>query len=448
MTFKRTATATGSTESQENTLAPIVERAWTSPNANTTPNNLLHITAQYPILEPIVAHLQQSDLLALAQTCQTLHRNLTFDHPDSKANLLKKTLCSGHGVKIRCKIHRSPQEKGFGGFESSIKCGGKYNVPGMESRPCTQCGVTTCDECRIHVTYQSLVEDPGLDTPRWWAGYVLGYSLVVRLFPPPTPKNTAIDLDGTWNAPLPELRPQHDQGRIGVHFDCKQAAKPEPVKRLLDINLGRRLAVEPQGVNTGSLNGRSIVAPLHVVITRRILRRCLECFEGAAVTKQCDCTLRKHFLDRWLCVGCYKREEAVERAATPWLSTKAPSCVCLKQLSLASPLDFRVICNWCKGEIIDEHEAEDSPNDGEASDAEEEDVICTVTSNGGQEWINGKCFSRRLLLAWHATEGERQRAQEGHEDLRDDDEVLDDEDDYEAVDDEKDYFDLLDYEVE
>jgi hypothetical protein len=78
---------------------------WTLPSGNDLSNQSLSATAQYPILEHIVAHLRPRDLIPLAQTSQAVYADLNFDQPASHVNLLKKTLGPGHGVKIRKEAH-------------------------------------------------------------------------------------------------------------------------------------------------------------------------------------------------------------------------------------------------------------------------------------------------------------------------------------------------------
>jgi hypothetical protein len=267
------AAVSSTTGSSGDALAAPVENGWMLPNADTIHNNLLHIMAQYPILEHIVAHLRPRDLVPLAQTCQTAYTSVNLQKASSKSNLLTKTLCPGKGIKIRAIKHNHPHALGFPTFTAFKMCGGFDDESGIESHPCAGCGVNTCDECRMHMVYQSLVEDPGLAPQRWWAGYSVAFPNPVRIFPP---KGTKIP--SPWNAPLQRYHPMHDQGKIGVYFDANFVAKPEPLARILDFDLGRRLVLEPKHPYNGMLNGKPLLRPFNDLVQHRILRRCPDCF--------------------------------------------------------------------------------------------------------------------------------------------------------------------------
>jgi hypothetical protein len=89
-----------------------------------------------------------------------------MDSVQVKANLLKKTLCPGLGLEARLANHCPCKTRDWYLYAG---CGGEgYDV---DSKPCVECGVNTCDECRIHVVYQTFMEDPGLNARRWWAEY-------------------------------------------------------------------------------------------------------------------------------------------------------------------------------------------------------------------------------------------------------------------------------------
>lgn len=158
-----------------------VNRVWSLPNGNGHANHPLSVLAQYPILEHVVAHLRPKDLASLANTCQTSYELFNLDNQNSLANMMTKTLCPGKGLATLKECHQQPRESSFIVYN---KCGGEDEGLGIESHPCVLCGVNTCDECRMHVTYQTMIEEPGLFNMRWWAGYVFLYPFIVRLMPP------------------------------------------------------------------------------------------------------------------------------------------------------------------------------------------------------------------------------------------------------------------------
>jgi hypothetical protein len=196
-----------------------VTNTWKLTQANTT-----------PILEHVAAHLQPRDLYCLARTCQSAANTLNLHQPTSKANFLSKTLCSGEGMITRSFLHKTSQSLGRWTFKKLSKCGGLNDDVTIESRSCATCGINTCDECRFHLVYHSLLETPGLDAPRWWAGYVNGMSFPVRLFP-----SKDVMPNSPWHT---SERPQHDHGLLGIHFDMPWCAKPEPIDRILGADQG------------------------------------------------------------------------------------------------------------------------------------------------------------------------------------------------------------------
>jgi hypothetical protein len=179
--------------------------------------------------------LHPRDLVPLASTCQSLNTSLCLHKPNCRTNLLTKTLCPGHGFKIRREEHNVLDERSdeahtswsstFPSKKSAFvkfhQCGGNNPRSEIESRPCVRYCMNTCNECRIHVTYQSLVEDPrsDLDNQRWWAGHILLSGTTFQLLPPTSSDIYDVETattDARWNEPIETMLPNHDAGRIGV----------------------------------------------------------------------------------------------------------------------------------------------------------------------------------------------------------------------------------------
>lgn len=147
-------------------------RMWTQPNANgLSSNTFVSALSQYPILVALVSQLRPEDLVPVVQTCQSIHNLLNLDDAKFRASLLTKTLCPGRGVGYRMNRHKVC-ETTSSKWHYTMTCGGIEGGEHVECRACVKCGINTCDECRIQVTYQCLIEDPGLDNRRWWAGFM------------------------------------------------------------------------------------------------------------------------------------------------------------------------------------------------------------------------------------------------------------------------------------
>ncbi|KAF2129224.1 hypothetical protein P153DRAFT_15719 [Dothidotthia symphoricarpi CBS 119687] len=351
MRTSETSDMLGSTQATSATNTTANTYVWSQPTAGANASsNLAVATAQYPILETLVSHLRPSDLVPLAQVCQTVHGHL-LGSTASQANLLTKTLCPGHGKRIRRRAHHPCATKGF---KILTGCGGEgYNV---ESRPCVCCGINTCDECRIHVTYHVGIEDPGLDGHRWWAGYNLLYGEPVALYPPSSTNGD----DKDWHLPAAQMKSLHDQGRIHIPFHIPAVADPEPLDRILDINLGRHL-ISPQGRTDGPYQGVNLITGFNLVSQPRTEFVCDECFDDVQANStnrraMCECSFRKRYIDRWLCLECYQREQDKDARLEERIGVDEDEvevvcrkCHCKRKFSQGDT--YKMVCNWCDGEI-------------------------------------------------------------------------------------------------
>jgi hypothetical protein len=289
-----------------------------------------------------------------------------------KANLLTKTLCPGLGYAAREHFHCPCTSKTF---QSTIGCT-RFGHD-IESRPCAECGINTCDECRIHVFYNPRTEDPGLDQRRWWAGYFFLEPLATAVYPP---KNTK---DKAWHLPIKEMKSLHDQGRVHIPLAIPAVGDPEPIDRILDMNLGRRHGITPLGRTEYPYSGFQIVSDLNLVINRRKELVCGSCYEQNQEQgqPQCSCTLRKRFLNRWVCIPCYFKEKEADQAMRSRTAVDDDSphghhhlCGCGAEL--ADDYEPRVLCNWCKGEVIvaEDEDVTDVETETE-DDADQEDEV-------------------------------------------------------------------------
>jgi hypothetical protein len=156
----------------------------------------------------LASHLVPDDLVSLTQVSQVLHGHIRMHDANAKANLLTKTLCPGVGYAARTQLHCPCSVKGFHRTISCTSLGDDF-----ESHPCAECGLNTCDECRIHVFYNCRTEDPGLDQHRWWAAYIFLHPPAFALYPPKDANNQA------WYLPVQQMKPLHDQGRFHIPLD-------------------------------------------------------------------------------------------------------------------------------------------------------------------------------------------------------------------------------------
>lgn len=88
---------------------------------------------------------------------------------------------------------------------------------------------------------------------------------------------------------------------------------------------------------------------------------CRSCFDSACSgpQKPCSCTLRKRFLDRWVCIPCHntKWDRLHEIQQERWWN--GPICQC--GTKIAREDDHELTCIWCEG-LIDK--SQDDPDIG------------------------------------------------------------------------------------
>jgi hypothetical protein len=334
----------------------------------------MHLTDHCP--QAVVSHLPPDDLITLTQLSQTHHSHIRMDDASAKTNLLSKTLCPGVGIIVRMTSHCPCPAKTFNPMIDCSKFGFE-----TESRPCVECGINTCDECRIHVFYNSLTEDSGFDKRRWWAGFYFLQPSAIAVYPPKDSDNS------TWHRPIEDMLPLHDQGRVHIPLNLNIGAigEPEPIARMLDLDLGTRQFISPRGRTQFPYSGDSIVSFLNMIVNKRKDLACPSCYQERQKkgVVPCSCTLRKRFLDRWLCATCYIKEDKADedlRCHVPITDEigQGHVHVCDCGAELAPEVRPKVMCNWCKGEIErptqGTEDAAASENDEDINDEEEEEA--------------------------------------------------------------------------
>jgi hypothetical protein len=187
--------------------------------------------------------------------------------------------------------------------------------------------------------------------------------------------------------------------------------------------------------------GKQIISFLNAVIQERKEVKCSECTRAQKQqpVPPCSCTLRKHFLDRWLCIPCYVKEDEIAKARMKSLWVVHDDghghhhlCGCGKELG-GSLSNSTVVCSWCNGEIVvdqdqddDEHEEMTTEDDGAQNEepvgeenfsmadftdtppdtyafALNRDKSLTVYRDG--TLTRGECIGRAVIWAWRSLEG-------------------------------------------
>ncbi|KAH7069150.1 hypothetical protein BKA63DRAFT_422327 [Paraphoma chrysanthemicola] len=168
------------------------------------------------------------------------------------------------------------------------------------------------------------------------------------------------------------MKSHHDQGRIHVPLHIHGLADPEPLDRIIDLNLGNH-SITPCGRTEAPFDGESLLGIFNMFAMKRKELMCQACFRDheAKGFAPCSCTFRKRFLDRWLCIPCYVKENEVEsqRRVQAVIETEpghvhALTCRCGATIAIDD--DYMAICTWCNGEV--DYEEDPEPEQAENAD--------------------------------------------------------------------------------
>lgn len=336
---------------------------------------LVQTLREYGLLESITTCLFPGDLLSLALSCKATY-NAMFPRPGSLENLLSKVHCSGNGVSIRRIMHRKSSFFYSQPCTEFAQCSTVSRRNNIESRPCTSCKVTTCDECRIHCVYQSIYEAPGHpeELPNF-SGFVLLDPFEVAIL---SPQHLPPESDGLpeWRNPKTDstVRPYHDQGFLDMALESVVAGTPEKISDVLDLDLGQ-VSLTTWSASSQFGSPSPVLRVFCNVAEQRRLLLCEACFtdvpkgykaikpampklpwlsdtidQSAEDWKECHCSLRSRILDRWQCVKCYQAEDAILRSLA-WRRSSNLTKMCRCGLSAK-----KSVCLWCWGEIVETRE--------------------------------------------------------------------------------------------
>lgn len=315
-----------------------------SPSTGRSVCPLLRVVQQYGLLLSIVLNLSPEDLLALALSAKALHEAIA-PRLRSLQNLLERMPCPGRGIQIRERRHQISGNPDSCLGTQYVVCASTSTSQSVETRPCVQCRVNTCDECRIHCVYQSIYEAPvEEDELPNFSGFVMLDAPEVPILSP----NHLNAHGAPWQDPSQQkVAPYHDSGFIDLPFDEQEYGPPECVESILSVDLGEdSLALSvPSNVSSPS----PVLRAFHNTALQRRRWFCRDCLPQQAITRKrngaqddsCHCTLQSRFLDRWLCLRCYEKEE--DAIANRFPANKT-SCGCGCRFG-------RAMCTWCWGEI-------------------------------------------------------------------------------------------------
>ncbi|KAF2029683.1 hypothetical protein EK21DRAFT_112726 [Setomelanomma holmii] len=170
------------------------------------------------------------------------------------------------------------------------------------------------------------------------------------------------------------MKPHHDQGRLHVPFAIKVIADPEPLDRLLDLDLGSR-HITPKGRTEPPFQGENLVSVFIMFEGIRKKMICIPCFRYYQKNyshPKCSCTLRKRFLERWLCIVCFIDEQVANAELSQQDITEEDGDVIERLCGCGTPITLEAgymeICNWCRGHV--QYEEDESDDDASANGAD------------------------------------------------------------------------------
>ncbi|KAF2121696.1 hypothetical protein BDV96DRAFT_483847 [Lophiotrema nucula] len=304
-------------------------------------NRLIQALTQYGILQSVTGNLFPKDLCALAATSKAAYATV-LPNQESLSSLLRLMSCDGSGVRLRQRFHR--KSKYFEQFDCQehVRCTNE-DKQGIMSRPCISCGITTCNECRVHCVYQSIYQPPeDYDELPNYSGFALLEELEMGIL---SPEHFGVADMKPWQRPISgRYTPHHDQGFLDIPLESEIYALPESIDLIIDSNLG-------SGPLKGAAASESpypspVIQGFWNITESRKRKLCVDCFARRQTSwdTKCSCTLRSRFLDRWLCLHCFRREQRDEQEAS-----QSEGCDCGQPLLEESS---KLICLWCNGEVV------------------------------------------------------------------------------------------------
>lgn len=309
---------------------------------------LIRILEQYGLLACITRHLFPKDLQALAATSRMAY-NAIFPRKSSRASLFKKMRCDGGGVALRKVFH--PKSEYSRDATETVQCGALTKDRDVESHPCVRCQVTTCNECRVHCVYQS-IRHPADEPDEFdnYSGFILldGAEMGILSHSHMLSNDSLPEDVKRWGS-----SPHHDQGFLDIPLDSDTFVPPVEIEELINIDLGMRPITAE--LSSGATHPSSILRTFWDITEKRKRPCCESCLARYLCSSDkshtvCRCTLKSHFLDRWLCLCCHQKEQKTIEKLTEGALHKYPEyCECGETLSDDTE---HVICLWCSREVM------------------------------------------------------------------------------------------------
>jgi len=328
-------------------LAPTTAKKMKPVLREPVPYSFVRIVQQYGLLKSIVSHLQPEDLLALALSAKAFYHAIV-PRRKSIENLLGRMQCPGRGIQIRRRCHQ--KSVFFNMFECTeyVTCGSIATDRVVKTRPCVECKVATCDECRIHCVYQSIYEKPcAEDELPNFSGFIMLNAKEVPILSPHHLHWEHVVTEPKWQDPsTKKVGPYHDSGSIDSPLEESAYGPPENINHILDLDLGQNSLAFSSYSNVADPS--PVLRDLYKTTEQRKRWFCDDCLLHIGSSgknllhRPCHCTLRGRYLDRWLCLRCYEDEE--EKLQECW-PTNINKCGCGNQIG-------RAICTWCWGSVM------------------------------------------------------------------------------------------------
>ncbi|ORY16914.1 hypothetical protein BCR34DRAFT_74153 [Clohesyomyces aquaticus] len=334
-----------------------METTETNTNAGQDLSKLELCITQYDILQRIARFSQAFDLFNLAQTSTTAKCSILGSMEGWKI-LESKCKCDGFGVYYRNYLQDSAD---IGPFEhlDKLVCGS--DDESIESRPCGKCKLKCCDTCRIHAVYSTRFGfDDGEHRYSIQGGYFFTSAMASRFEPADLDRSAKV-----WTH-TPQIK--HDEGIIHLYYPVSRPGFP-----LYRADTGPVRVEDSINVDHGSTRAQG--GHLDLVAKGRERWTCKKCavedgpgakeISSSDVARQalvewreeriptCDCTLKKRFLDRWLCLRCYigeNEEDKADESHGRLFGYGRRTCKC--GVDFKNPAKNLVLCAWCGGKIV------------------------------------------------------------------------------------------------
>ncbi|KAF2261349.1 hypothetical protein CC78DRAFT_583785 [Lojkania enalia] len=304
-------------------------------NKSSTQNcRLTQILGQYGILQSIASHLFPKDLCSLAVSSKATYKAI-FPRNESRISLLKLLKCDGRGIRIRGASHRKSHYFYDYECQEHALCGTEQVNRNVETQPCISCGVNTCDECRIHCVYRSIYQPP--DEPDElpnFSGFALLSEPEMGIL---SPEHLGVKNAESWGLnPECQQTSHHDQGILDIPLESNVYAAPISIDEIIDTNLGA--GPLKFSFSSDSPHPSPVTKAFWEITEKRKRMLCQRCFDKRRTIGHCCCSLRERYLNRWLCLKCYQKEEKI---IAKLREPDPEECIC------GIPIVSHSICLWC-----------------------------------------------------------------------------------------------------